>query len=498
MTVFAPKGGVGKTTIAFNLAVALGQLDQRTVLDRRQPPVRRPALAAQGPGRRAVDPRPADRPDRRVGPERRPVARSVGDRHPARAAAHRDGRDGHRARRREDAVAAAPRLRVRSSSTCRAISTTSTSRSSTRATRSSRSSPTTRRRSTTRSRWPTRSARSATRRPRSATSSTAPTRRAASTRSTSSGRSAACPSTRSCPTAGSSSSRTTRACRSCWPAPTRQISQDVMRIAGELLNVGPRRGRGRAVLSRAMSDPRPIGVFDSGVGGLTVLREIIRRSPRESTIYLGDNARAPYGVRSDDEVLAFSTQSLDVLVERDVKAIVVACNTSTAVAIGGAPAALRPADPGRHPAGRIGGRAGHPQSPRRRHRDAGDDPLARLLRGDQGREPGGRGLRARDADARAAGRGGRPERARPPRPRSPRRSRRCSASATRPASRSSRARPARRSTRSCSAAPTTRCCAPIIAGGRGRPRRDRRLGDGHRVGAGRAARHQRARGWRRA
>jgi glutamate racemase len=83
-----------------------------------------------------------------------------------------------------------------------------------------------------------------------------------------------------------------------------------------------------------MSDPRPIGVFDSGVGGLTVLREILRRSPGESTIYLGDNARAPYGIRSDDEVLAFSTQSLDSLAERDVKAIVVACNTSTAVALG--------------------------------------------------------------------------------------------------------------------------------------------------------------------
>jgi glutamate racemase len=83
-----------------------------------------------------------------------------------------------------------------------------------------------------------------------------------------------------------------------------------------------------------MPDPRPIGVFDSGVGGLTVLREIVRRSPAESTIYLGDNARAPYGVRSDEEVLAFSAQSLDRLAERDVKAIVVACNTSTAVGIG--------------------------------------------------------------------------------------------------------------------------------------------------------------------
>jgi glutamate racemase len=83
-----------------------------------------------------------------------------------------------------------------------------------------------------------------------------------------------------------------------------------------------------------VSDPRPIGVFDSGVGGLTVLREIIRRSPSESTVYLGDNARAPYGVRPDDEVLSFSTQSLDALVERDVKALVVACNTSTAVGLG--------------------------------------------------------------------------------------------------------------------------------------------------------------------
>ncbi len=82
-----------------------------------------------------------------------------------------------------------------------------------------------------------------------------------------------------------------------------------------------------------MSDPRPIGVFDSGVGGLTVLREITRRAPAEPTVYLGDNARAPYGVRTDDEVLAFSIQALDALVEHDVKALVVACNTSTAVGL---------------------------------------------------------------------------------------------------------------------------------------------------------------------
>ena len=82
-----------------------------------------------------------------------------------------------------------------------------------------------------------------------------------------------------------------------------------------------------------MSDARPIGVFDSGVGGLTVLREIVRRLPHESTIYLGDNDRAPYGTRSDDEVRAFSAESIDALVARDVKAVVVACNTSTAVGL---------------------------------------------------------------------------------------------------------------------------------------------------------------------
>lgn len=83
-----------------------------------------------------------------------------------------------------------------------------------------------------------------------------------------------------------------------------------------------------------MSDPRPIGVFDSGVGGLTVLREIVRRLPFESTVYLGDNERAPYGIRTNDEVRRFSVQALDALAARNVKALVVACNTSTSVALG--------------------------------------------------------------------------------------------------------------------------------------------------------------------
>jgi len=82
-----------------------------------------------------------------------------------------------------------------------------------------------------------------------------------------------------------------------------------------------------------VSDARAIGFFDSGVGGLTVLREVMRRLPNESTIYLGDNARAPYGPRSDDEVNRFSAECLDELAARDVKAIVVACNTSSAIAL---------------------------------------------------------------------------------------------------------------------------------------------------------------------
>jgi glutamate racemase len=80
------------------------------------------------------------------------------------------------------------------------------------------------------------------------------------------------------------------------------------------------------------SDPRPIGVFDSGVGGLTVLAELRRRLPAESTVYLGDNARAPYGPRSADEVRAFTLESVAWLLGQDVKLLVLACNTATAQA----------------------------------------------------------------------------------------------------------------------------------------------------------------------
>lgn len=81
-----------------------------------------------------------------------------------------------------------------------------------------------------------------------------------------------------------------------------------------------------------MPDSRPIAVFDSGVGGLTVLDAIQRLLPRESTIYLGDLARCPYGVRPQAEVRDFALSIGDFLVAQDVKVLVVACNTATAAA----------------------------------------------------------------------------------------------------------------------------------------------------------------------
>lgn len=76
-----------------------------------------------------------------------------------------------------------------------------------------------------------------------------------------------------------------------------------------------------------------IGVFDSGIGGLTVLQKIIETLPRENTVYLGDTARAPYGTKSVETVLRYSFENSRFLLEKDVKVVVVACNTSTAIAL---------------------------------------------------------------------------------------------------------------------------------------------------------------------
>lgn len=77
----------------------------------------------------------------------------------------------------------------------------------------------------------------------------------------------------------------------------------------------------------------PIGVFDSGVGGLTVAREIIRQMPEERIVYFGDTARVPYGSKSQDTIIRYSRQIIRFLLTKEVKAIVIACNTASAYAL---------------------------------------------------------------------------------------------------------------------------------------------------------------------
>lgn len=77
----------------------------------------------------------------------------------------------------------------------------------------------------------------------------------------------------------------------------------------------------------------PIGVFDSGVGGLTVAREIMRQIPKERIIYFGDTARVPYGSKSKETIIRFSRQIIRFLQSKGVKAIVIACNTASALAL---------------------------------------------------------------------------------------------------------------------------------------------------------------------
>ena len=82
-----------------------------------------------------------------------------------------------------------------------------------------------------------------------------------------------------------------------------------------------------------MSDTRPIGVFDSGLGGLTVVRELLRLMPGERIVYLGDTARCPYGGRSEETIHTFGLQDAQMLMEMDIKLLVAACNTVSSVAL---------------------------------------------------------------------------------------------------------------------------------------------------------------------
>lgn len=78
---------------------------------------------------------------------------------------------------------------------------------------------------------------------------------------------------------------------------------------------------------------KPIGVFDSGVGGLTVVKELIHQLANEDIIYFGDTARVPYGIKSNETIIRFSTENILFLLKQDVKLICVACNTASSVAL---------------------------------------------------------------------------------------------------------------------------------------------------------------------
>ena len=82
-----------------------------------------------------------------------------------------------------------------------------------------------------------------------------------------------------------------------------------------------------------MINNAPIGVFDSGVGGLTVVKEIMNQIPGETIIYFGDTARLPYGSKSKKTVITYTRQIIRFLMNKDVKAIVIACNTASAFAL---------------------------------------------------------------------------------------------------------------------------------------------------------------------
>jgi glutamate racemase len=82
-----------------------------------------------------------------------------------------------------------------------------------------------------------------------------------------------------------------------------------------------------------MHDDRPIGIFDSGVGGLTVMRQLMHKLPNESLIYFGDTARLPYGGKSAETIMRYSMENAAFLLEKDIKVLVIACNTSCAYAL---------------------------------------------------------------------------------------------------------------------------------------------------------------------
>ena len=92
-------------------------------------------------------------------------------------------------------------------------------------------------------------------------------------------------------------------------------------------------GRLRGRSSANAASERPIGVFDSGIGGLTVLKELVATLPGEQFIYLGDTARLPYGTKTNEVIIRYSRENTEFLLAKGIKMLVIACNTSSAVAL---------------------------------------------------------------------------------------------------------------------------------------------------------------------
>jgi glutamate racemase len=118
-------------------------------------------------------------------------------------------------------------------------------------------------------------------------------------------------------------------------------SRSALPIPAAIRNAGSRAkvsaaavdGRRRAGVAAGDNRERPIGVFDSGIGGLTVLRALTEALPGEDFIYLGDTARLPYGTKSNEVILRYSCENSEFLLAKGIKMLVVACNTSSAVAL---------------------------------------------------------------------------------------------------------------------------------------------------------------------
>jgi glutamate racemase len=88
-----------------------------------------------------------------------------------------------------------------------------------------------------------------------------------------------------------------------------------------------------SLLEMSTANEKPIGVFDSGIGGLTVVRALLRELPNENIVYFGDTARVPYGPKSPQVVREYAAQDVDFLLAKDIKMVVIACNTVSAVAL---------------------------------------------------------------------------------------------------------------------------------------------------------------------